>query len=87
MVYENRMYCGSISGEADYSYALAQWAKVELLKEKVKQRMASHYGKKLDKVADLIAEVVLERAKNSGQVAEKQSELETAIQNLRGGAQ
>ncbi|GEM_PF-1929053 len=71
--------CAPSCAEMDYARALSKWAKVELLKEKVKQKLDAKYGKQLDKVADLIVEIMTERAKSQVDFAQKQQELETAL--------
>ena len=44
---------------------LAKSAKMELIKEKVKKKLESAEGKKLDKIADLLIEAMAERRKSS----------------------
>ena len=63
----------------DYSKRLAFWAKMELLKEKVKQKMDAKHGQKLDKLADLIVEVVEDEAKGFGELEKKEEELDDAF--------
>ena len=77
--------CASECDQADYARSLAHWAKVELLKEKVKQRMDDKYGPQLDKIADLVTEVVVESAKNVGQLERKEEELEDAWDEFGSG--
>ena len=76
--------CASSCAEMDYAYALAKWAKVELLKEKVKQKLDAKYGPQLEKVADLIVEIMTERAKNERDFGQKQEELEEALGEISG---
>ncbi len=86
------MYCcdAQVSGvqvsdascRVDYAQAIESWAKIELLKEKVKARLDSQYGGKLDKLADLIVEVVVEKSKNAGGVEEKNSVLRSSWEDL-----
>ncbi len=66
---------GSSCGEADYARALAHWAKVELLKEKVKSRIDARHGPKLDKMADLIVEMVESESKTQEELYAKEEEL------------
>ena len=73
--------CGEGRG-GFYARMIARWAKVELLREKVKQRIDAKYGKKLDKIADLIVEVVVEEAKNATEAERKEAELEDSFENL-----
>ena len=68
----------------DYARMLAHWAKVELLKEKIKERMEAKYGKQIEKMADLVVEVIAERARNSEQIEHKEDELEDLFYGLGG---
>ncbi len=61
---QRQVMCEGACGPSDYAQALATWAKVELLKEKVKARMDARHGKQLDALADLIVEVVAERSQS-----------------------
>ena len=81
-----RSECGTNCGEADYAKALSEWARVELLKEKVKARIAKEYGAKLDKIADLIAEVVAERTKTQKELEKTHGELKSAFEEFYGEA-
>ena len=74
--------CGSTCSEADYAKALSQWARIELLKEKVKARIAKEYGTKLDKIADLIADVVAEKVKTQKELEKTHTELKNAFNEL-----
>ncbi|MBI2079676.1 hypothetical protein HYT84_02845 [Candidatus Micrarchaeota archaeon] len=69
--------------EISYVNALAHWAKVELLKEKVKERVNAQHGAKLDKVADLISEIIAEKSKNVKDLNKKDQELKTAFEELK----
>jgi hypothetical protein len=70
-------YCVSCEppSQADYSAAIADWAKLELLKEKVKARIDAKYGPKLDRMADLIVEVIEERHAAAGRWEAREEEL------------
>ncbi|MBI5224878.1 hypothetical protein HY989_03330 [Candidatus Micrarchaeota archaeon] len=46
--------CSSV----DYAEMIANWARKEILKEKVKARMEKEYGKELDSLAGMIVEFV-----------------------------
>ena len=75
--------CSSSScGEADYARALAHWAKMELLKEKVKQRIDARHGAKLDKMADLIVELVESERKSQEEMYAKEEELASQFESL-----
>ena len=74
--------CVASCGNESYARAITSWAKMELLKEKVKQRMDQRYGKQLDKVADLLVEVVSERAKGVKEIEAREEELQNAFEEL-----
>lgn len=76
--------CGSESYGVDYAKAVTHWALAELLKEKIKQRMDKLYGAKLDKIADLVAEVVTEQNKSDKSVEEKADRLEKLLEEIKG---
>ena len=78
------MQCATAWDGGYYAHRLAQWAKVELLKEKVKHRLEAQYGKQLDKMADLIVEVVAEKAKNAADLEEKEAKLADAWEEWEG---
>lgn len=81
-MYGEMVSCGRPPGGTDYALALADWARVELLKEKVKRRMDEKYGKRLDRLADLIAEVVSERMKGAREMEGREEELRKAIEEF-----
>ena len=60
-------YCGP--SNVDYAYALGHWAKKELLRQKVKERLEKQYGKKLDELADAIVDLMKERSKTEDEEA------------------
>ena len=74
--------CGIEYSERDYAEQVARWAKMELLKEKVKQRMDAKYGKQLDAVADLVVEMLEERAKSVDALEEQEHKLADAFDAL-----
>lgn len=82
VMYGNQCTAMCEQTSADYAFALARWAKAELLREKVKQRFNGRYGEKLDRLADLIVEVVAERAKNSERYGEREEALEGAFDEV-----
>lgn len=82
---QRQVVCGGAAcGPADYAHALAQWAKVELLKEKVKARINEKHGAQLDSLADLIVEVVTERSQSSDAQARQDEKLAEAWDELGG---
>ena len=74
-----QVYCGGAKCDVDYAERIAHWARMELLKEKVKQRLEAKYGKQLDKIADLIVDVVSERSRSDEELANKEEALENAF--------
>ncbi len=46
--------------QVSYSKALTNWAKTEVLKDLVKQKVKQKYGSKLEKVADNLVEIMFE---------------------------
>lgn len=82
----NQMQCiGASCAEVDYGKAIVYWAKAELLKEKVKQKIDEKYGKKLDEVAELLVEVISEKEKSLKGAEDKQEELRIAFAQLYEG--
>ncbi len=96
-MYGYRVFCstqgncgagGFASGSVDHASRLAEWAKAELLKEKVKKKLDARYGAKLDALADTIVDVLvaqLEDEEAEGDRREKlQSEWEGVFYEGRG---
>ena len=81
-MYEFQLVCQQQMEPNRYAKLLSQWARAELLKEKVKQRMEIKYGKQLDSLADLIVEVAEEQARNHEKIQDKGEELENAFEEL-----
>jgi hypothetical protein len=79
-MYENKVSCCGY--ETDYATGIARWAKVELLKEKVRQKLDAKYGSQIDKLADLIVEVVQEKTKSEDEFLEKQEKLDDAFEEF-----
>ncbi|VVB70199.1 Uncharacterised protein [uncultured archaeon] len=48
------------NSQISYSKSLADWAKTEVLKDLVKQKVKEKYGLKLEKVADDLVELMFE---------------------------
>lgn len=87
----NEQSCGcgksECCGEEQYDKAdmflyMAKGAKMELLKEKMKKRLEAAEGKKLDKVADLIVEALLERYKTDEDISKKRQELSEKLDTI-----
>ena len=81
-MYEFQLVCQQQMEPNHYAKLLSRWARAELLKEKVKQRMEMKYGKQLDNLADLIVEVAEEQARNHEKMENKEEELENAFDEL-----
>ena len=56
---------------ADYRKLLLNWAKTELLKEKVKAKLDKKYGKELEALADALVEVMSEEGAQKKEIAQK----------------
>ena len=52
--------CTQEYDKMDMMMYLAKTAKMDLIKEKIKKKLEAAHGKKLDKVADLLAEAMME---------------------------
>jgi hypothetical protein len=57
-------------------------AKMELLKEKLKKRIDATQGKRLDQVADIIAEMMAEKYKAKAAVKRKKKELRQKLEDI-----
>lgn len=77
--------CKGSGNGADYAQSLANWAKSELLKEKVKKRIDAKYGAGLEKTADLIVEVIETRAKTAEAWDDVEERLSDAFTAMRDG--
>ncbi|MBI4452281.1 hypothetical protein HY637_02540 [Candidatus Woesearchaeota archaeon] len=55
---------------------------MELLKEKMKERLEAAAGKNLDKAADLIVEALLEQYKAEGDLSKKKLELSEKLDKI-----
>ncbi len=65
-----RMHGFGASG-VDYREMLLNWAKAELLKEKVKAKLDKKYGKELEALADALVEVMGEEGAQKKEIAQK----------------
>lgn len=68
--------------KSDMFLYMAKGAKMELLKEKMKERLEAAIGKKLDKAADLIVEALLEQYKAEGGISKKKHELSEKLDKI-----
>lgn len=86
---EKNCGCGSCcEGEYDkldmFLY-MAKGAKMELLKEKMKKKLETTHGKKLEKVADLIVDALLEQYKTEEDSSRKRQELNEQLDKIFSG--
>jgi hypothetical protein len=65
-----------------YIYMKMQMAKAELLHEKIKARLEAKYGKKFDRIADLIVEIEAKRMKANAESSKLEEELDEAFESL-----
>ena len=66
----------------DYRRMLLNWAKTELLKEKMKAKLDQKYGKELDRIADMLVEVVSEEEKSKRELGRKKEDVRTKLQSF-----
>ena len=81
-MYEFQIACQQEIQPNKYAKMLSNWAKAELLKEKVKQRMEAKYGKQLDSLADLIVEVMEDQGRSNARSEQQEEDLENAFDDL-----
>jgi len=81
-MFEYQMACGASCASLDYAEALSRWAKVELLKEKVKAKMDKKYGEKLDRIADIVVEMAEKRSKGAEELSAGEQSLGQAFDSL-----
>ena len=72
---EHMMWDGDEYDKVDMMLFLAKKAKMELLKEKMKKKLDSIEGKKLDEVADLIVTAMMSKHKMAREGMEKREDL------------
>ena len=68
--------------KVDMFIYMAKGAKMELLKEKMKKRIEASHGKKLDMVADLIVEALLDQYKTEDDASKKRQELSEKLDKI-----
>ena len=74
--------CSEEYSKLDMFLYMAKGAKMELLKEKMKERLEAAVGKKLDKAADLIVEALLEQYKTEDDLSKKKQELSEKLDKI-----
>ncbi len=74
--------CGSGQGHAAMIFQAALEAKHELLVEKIKAKLEKTHGKKMDKVADLVANVLAAKWKGKQELMKAWQEFEEKLQAL-----
>src|SRR3989338_3009491 len=74
--------CEGEYSKLDMFLYMAKGAKIELLKEKMKKRLEAIHGKKLDKVADLIVEALIEQYKTEEDLSKKRQELNEKLDKI-----
>ena len=84
--------CGNGNGCCDGEYDkldmflyMAKGAKMELLKEKMKKRLESSDGKKLDSIAELIVGALLEQYKLESDASKRRQELNEQLEKIFAG--
>lgn len=74
--------CEGEYSKLDMFLYMAKGAKMELLKEKIKKRLEASHGKKLDKVAELIVEALLEKYKSESDAYKRRQELNEQLDKI-----
>ncbi len=74
--------CGSGEGYAAMIFQAALEAKHELMVEKIKAKLEKTHGKKFDKVADLVANVLAAKWKGKQELMKAWQEFEEKLQAL-----
>ena len=62
--------------------SIAKSAKMELLKEKIKKKIEAAEGKKLDEIATIIADMLMEKQKMKMGIKKKKHEMKKRIEEL-----
>ena len=68
--------------KSDMFFYLAKEAKMDLLKEKIKKRLDSVDGKKLDKAAELIVDMLLDYYKTEDDISNKKQEFNEKLEKI-----
>ncbi|MEK6967555.1 MAG: hypothetical protein AABX51_02910 [Nanoarchaeota archaeon] len=68
--------------ELDIMFFAAKKAKIELLKEKMKQHWQAKEGQKLDKAAELVVDALIAHKQNNLETSEKWQELKDKFDQL-----
>ncbi|VVC03475.1 Uncharacterised protein [Candidatus Burarchaeum australiense] len=66
----------------DYREMLLNWAKAELLKEKVKAKLDKKYGKELDALADALVEVMGEEGEQKKELGKKKEDARKRLKSF-----
>ncbi len=78
-MYGYRVLCSTqgdcAPSSVDHASRLAEWAKAELLKEKVKAKLDKRYGVKLDALADTIVDVLVAQLEDEDAESERSAKL------------
>jgi hypothetical protein len=69
-------------GSIDYRKLLLNWAKTELLKEKVKAKLDKKYGKELEALADALVEVMSEEGAQKKEIGKKKEETRKKLKSF-----
>ena len=74
--------CSGEYDKLDMFLYMAKGAKMELLKEKMKEKLEGAVGKKLDKVADLMVGSLMDHYKSEGDALNKKQELGEKLEKI-----
>ena len=76
--------CSEQSMLATIAY-MAKGAKMEILREKIKKKLESSYAKKLDDVADIAVEALVQCHEDKHEMKKKWQDLEKKLENVLEG--
>ena len=74
--------CGGNYDKTDMFMYLAHSAKMELIKDKMKKKLEATQGKKLDKIADLFVDAMMEKWKDKAELSRKKEELMAKLESI-----